>query len=104
MTLETKLEWKGKNTPSGLNDDYLLNSKNEIVDLHSAELEWQKVQASSICNTQRAHQSGAITTQSQFSIPFVIECAQTLKIANDDQVFFEQKAQFASHGLLLRSF
>lgn len=42
-TLETKLEWTGKDTPSGLNDDYLLNSKNEIVDLASAELEWQKV-------------------------------------------------------------
>lgn len=40
QTLETKLEWKGKDTPSGLNDDYLLNSKNEIVDLHSPELEW----------------------------------------------------------------
>jgi len=42
-TLETKLRWKGKDTPTGLNDDYLLNSKNEIVDLNSVDLEWQKV-------------------------------------------------------------
>ncbi len=42
-TLETKLRWEGKDTPTGLNDDYLLNSKNEIVDLNSVDLEWQKV-------------------------------------------------------------
>jgi hypothetical protein len=42
-TLETKLQWEGKDTPTGLNDDYLLNSKNEIVDLNSVDLEWQKI-------------------------------------------------------------
>jgi hypothetical protein len=39
-TLELKLEWKGKNIPWGINDDYVLNERNEIVDLHSQELEW----------------------------------------------------------------
>lgn len=39
-TLELKLEWKGKNTPWGINDDYILNERNEIIDLYSQELEW----------------------------------------------------------------
>ena len=34
----------------------------------------------------------------------MIECGQTLNIANDDQVFFEQKSQFGNHGSLLRAF
>jgi hypothetical protein len=40
ITLETKLEWKGKNSPWGINDDYVLNEVNEIVDLKSLELDW----------------------------------------------------------------
>ena len=39
-TLETKLEWKGQSSGCGLNDDYVLNDRNEIVDLLSAEFDW----------------------------------------------------------------
>lgn len=39
-TLDEKLEWNGKSTSWGFNDDYVLNDKNEIVDLYSAELDW----------------------------------------------------------------
>ena len=35
-TLETKLEWRGKQSAQGTNDDYVLNERNEIVDLQSA--------------------------------------------------------------------
>lgn len=34
-TLDEKLSWKGKSNPQGFNDDYVLNERNEIVDLHS---------------------------------------------------------------------
>lgn len=88
-TLETKLEWKGKNVAWGTNDDYVLNERNEVVNLHSAEYDWQKVQASSICKTQRAKQSGGITKPQEYTVPFVIECGLQLKIANDDLVIYE---------------
>lgn len=34
----------------------------------------------------------------------MIECGQTLKIANDDLVIYETRSQYASHGELVRSF
>lgn len=104
ISLEFKLEWEGKKTHWGINDDYLLNDKNEIVDLQASEQEWQPVLVSSICKTQRARQSGAYTSPQEFSIPFVIECGMNFKIANDDLVIFETKSQHGEHGVLLRSF
>jgi len=39
-TLELKLQWEGKSTPWGTNDDFILNDKNQIVDLQKPDLEW----------------------------------------------------------------
>jgi hypothetical protein len=41
--LELALEWNGKILPWGINDDFVLNEKNEFTDLISPELEWQKI-------------------------------------------------------------
>jgi hypothetical protein len=43
LNLENKLSWRGKSWSHGINDDYVLNDKNEIVDLQSSHLEWYKV-------------------------------------------------------------
>lgn len=103
-SLEQKLVWEGKNTPWGSNDDYILNDKNQLLDLQNPEPEWQAVQTSSICRTQRARQSGAVTSPMEFSVPFLIECGTTLKIANDDLVIYETKSQHAERGTILRAF
>lgn len=62
------------------------------------------MQATENCQTQRARQSGAATKPQEHSIPFVIECGQTLKIANDDHVVYQTKSQFEKHGMLKRTF
>ena len=43
LNLENKLSWRGKSWSHGINDDYVLNDKNELADLQSSHLEWYKV-------------------------------------------------------------
>lgn len=100
--LKQVMQWEGHVVPWGMQDDLLLNEKNQLCNLQSKQPDWQPLYAASVCKTQRARQSGM--KPADHPIPFVIECGMKLSIANDDMTLWEVKSEHHLHGSVIRAF
>lgn len=98
-TLEVRVSFEG--TAQDTQDDVFLNQRGEVLDL-STSSSWENLKAGNVCKSQKPKQSGQWSPE--YTVPFVIECGMTLRIANDAQALYEVKSQHHDRGNVIRSF